>query len=137
MAALILASAGFADAKLRVETVRAPVLTKALHNADITGTVTLVEVKYPRGQRLTISAPHIAGIAPENTPAVVRVRTMSSHSAAAPEIPFGSRQRCRRPRKPALPGGFDYARTAWFDQVGAVGYAFAPPVIEKRVDGGR
>jgi competence protein ComEC len=25
---------------------------------------------------------------------------------------------------------------AWFDQVGAVGYAFAPPVIEARVDGG-
>jgi competence protein ComEC len=136
MAALILASAGFADAKLRVETVRAPVLTKALHNADITGTVTLVEVKYPRGQRLTISAPHIAGITPENTPAVVRVRTMSSRSAAAPGDTVRLKATLSPPAKPALPGGFDYARTAWFDQVGAVGYAFAPPVIEKRVDGG-
>jgi competence protein ComEC len=35
-----------------------------------------------------------------------------------------------------LPGGFDYARTGWFDQVGAVGYAFAAPVIEGRADGG-
>src|SRR5690606_37073140 len=35
--ALILAGLGFADAKLRVETVRAPVLAKPLHNVDVSG----------------------------------------------------------------------------------------------------
>lgn len=136
LAGLVLAGMGFADAKLRVEAVRAPVLTKTVRNADIAGTVTLVEVKYPRGQRLTIASPTIAGIAPEATPAVVRVRTMSSRSAAKPGDRVRLKATLSPPAKPALPGGFDYARTAWFDQVGAVGYAFAPPTIEEHVDGG-
>jgi competence protein ComEC len=136
LAGLVLAGLGFADAKLRVEAVRAPVLTKALHNADIAGTVTLVEAKFPRGQRLTISPLTIAGLASEATPAAVRVRTMSSRSAAKPGDRVRLKATLSPPAKPALPGGFDYARTAWFDQIGAVGYAFAPPVIESRADGG-
>lgn len=136
IAALILAGAGFADAKFRVESVRAPVLAKPLRNAEISGTVTLVESKHPRGQRLTIAAPVIKGLAPEKTPAVVRVRTMSSRSAAAPGDRVRLKANLSPPAKPALPGGFDYARTAWFDQIGAVGYAFAPPVIEARANSG-
>jgi competence protein ComEC len=136
LAGLLLAGLGFADAKLRVETMRAPVLTKTMRNAEIAGTVTLVEVKYPRGQRLTIAAPTIAGLAPEATPAVVRVRTMSSHSAAKPGDRVRLKATLSPPAKPALPGGFDYARTAWFEQVGAVGYAFALPSIEEHADGG-
>jgi competence protein ComEC len=137
MAALIIAGIGFADAKLRVEAVRAPVLAKTMRNAEITGTVKLAEHKAPRGQRLTIANPTIAGIAPENTPAVVRVRTMSSQSAAQPGDRIRLKATLSPPAKPALPGGFDYARTAWFDQVGAVGYAYAPPTIEAaNVDGG-
>ena len=37
LTAFILAGLGFADAKLRVEAVRGPVLAKSLHNAEITG----------------------------------------------------------------------------------------------------
>ena len=43
--------------------------------------MTLVEAKFPRGQRLTISSPQISGLAAEKTPAFVRVRTM------APSLP--------------------------------------------------
>lgn len=136
MAALIIAGIGFADAKLRVEAVRAPVLAKTMRNAEITGTVKLAEHKAPRGQRLTIANPTIAGVAPENTPAIVRVRTMSSRSTAQPGDRIRLKATLSPPAKPALPGGFDYARMAWFDQVGAVGYAYAPPTIEANVDGG-
>jgi competence protein ComEC len=133
---LILAGLGFADAKRRVEAVRAPVLAKTLRNAAVTGTVVLVEAKYPRGQRLTIASPTIAGLLPEATPVAIRVRTMSSRSAAKPGDRVRLKATLSPPAKPALPGGFDYARTAWFDQVGAVGYAFAPPTIEAHADGG-
>jgi competence protein ComEC len=136
MTALILFGAGFAIAKLSVEAVRAPVLTKALHSVEITGTVTMVEAKIPRGQRLTISAPTIAGLAPDQTPAVVRVRTMSSRSLAAPGDRIRLKANLSPPAKQALPGGFDYARTAWFDSVGGVGYAFAAPTIEGHADAG-
>ncbi|SFV33535.1 ComEC/Rec2 family competence protein [Hyphomicrobium facile] len=134
--AFVLAGAGFAIAKLRVEAVRAPVLTKALHGVEITGTVTMVEAKIPRGQRLTIKSPSIAGLAPEQTPAVIRVRTMSARSPAAPGDLIRIKANLSPPAKPPLPGGFDYARTAWFDSVGAVGYAFAAPQIEGQSDSG-
>ncbi len=136
MTALVLAASGFGIAKLRVEAVRAPVLAKALHSVEVTGTVTMVEAKIPRGQRLTISAPTIAGLAPDQTPAVVRIRTMSSKTLAAPGDRIRIRANLSPPAKPALPGGFDYARTAWFDSVGGVGYAFAAPTIEGRVGTG-
>ncbi|WP_290986087.1 ComEC/Rec2 family competence protein [Hyphomicrobium sp.] len=134
MMALILAAAGFAITKVRVETVRAPVLTKALHSVEVTGTVTMVEAKLPRGQRLTIANPSIAGLASTDTPAVVRIRTMSSKSLAAPGDRIRIKANLSPPAKPALPGGFDYARTAWFESVGAVGYAFAAPTIEGHAD---
>lgn len=110
LTALILAGAGFAIAKLRVEAVRAPVLAKTLRNAEVTGIVTLVEAKFPRGQRLTIAPLKIADIAAEKTPAVIRVRTMSSRSAAAPGDRVRLKATLSPPAKPALPGGFDYAR---------------------------
>jgi competence protein ComEC len=134
--ALVLASLGFADTKLRVEAVRAPVLAKSLHNAEIAGVVTLVESKHPKGQRLTIEVSKIAGLAADKTPAFVRVRTMAASSVAQPGDRIRFKATLSPPAKPALPGGFDYARTAWFDEVGGVGYAFAAPVVEDRADGG-
>ena len=135
--AMVLASVGIAITKLRVEAVRAPVLAKAVHGAEVTGTVTVVESKFPKGQRLTLTSPVIAGVAADKTPAIVRIRTMSSRTVAVP----GDRVRVKvatlsPPAKPALPGGFDYARTAWFDAVGGVGFAFGAPVIEGRADAG-
>src|SRR5690606_6420344 len=130
LTALILAGAGFAEAKLRVEAVRAPVLSKRMHNVEVAGVVTRVESRYPKGQRLTISEPHIAGLATDKTPARVRIRTMSSRSDAAPGDRVRLKATLSPPAKPALPGGFDFARTAWFDQIGGVGYAYAAPTIE-------
>jgi competence protein ComEC len=134
MTALVLAATGFALTKVRVETVRAPVLTKALHNVEVAGTVTMVEAKLPRGQRLTIANPSIAGLAAADTPAIVRIRTMSSKTLAAPGDSIRIKANLSPPAKPALPGGFDYARTAWFESIGGVGYAFAAPAIEGHGD---
>ena len=128
---LCLTAAGFGLAKLRVEKVRAPVLQKALNNAQISGTVISVEPRAPRGARLTIRVAELAGLPPERRPVIVRVRTMS---AASTDIRPGVRIRITAklapPAKPALPGGFDYARTAWFERLGGVGYSYATPVIE-------
>ncbi len=35
------------------------------------------------------------------------------------------------PSGPALPGGYDFARTAWFLGLGATGYALGAPIIEE------
>lgn len=130
--ALLLVAAGFADAKWRVETVRAPVLAKPVNNVELTGTVVRTEARPPRGERLTILVETIAGLPADKTPQLVRVRTLSQ---SAP-VPAGERVRLKAslapPSKPALPGGFDYARAAYFERIGGVGYSYAPPAILPR-----
>jgi competence protein ComEC len=136
VAALCLAGAGFALAKLRAEMVRAPVLQKTLRNAEVTGVVTRAETRVPRGQRLTISVENLASLPQGQRPAVVRVSTMK----AGPPIHPGERVQLKAtlspPAKPAIPGGFDFARTAWFEQIGGVGYSFSSPVVQSVSDDG-
>jgi competence protein ComEC len=38
------------------------------------------------------------------------------------------------PSGPALPGGYDFARRAWFDRLGAVGYTWSAPVSDPTAD---
>jgi competence protein ComEC len=101
LTALILAGLGFADAKLRVEAVRGPLL-KSLHNAEVAGVVALVESKFTKGQRLTIASPQISGLAADKTPAFVRVRTMA-HPPPSRVTAFVSRHRCHRQRSRHCP----------------------------------
>ena len=42
------------------------------------------------------------------------------------------RARLMPPPLPAVPGAYDFARKAWFDQLGATGRAFSPIVVVKR-----
>lgn len=56
-------------------------------------------------------------------------------------IPFGSlirvRARLMPPAPAALPGGYDFARTAWFQQIGATGTMLEPPIILRSPDPSR
>src|SRR5258708_9597395 len=62
-------------------------------------------------------------------PARVRV----SLSKGAPPIHVGDRllvlANLSPPAGPAAPGAFDFQRVAWYQQLGAVGYALAPATV--------
>lgn len=130
--AAVLAAAGFALAKARVETVRAPVLEKTMRSALVVGVVTRVEPRPPRGARLTIDAEQIADMSDAKRPRKVRIRMLTNGVVVQPGDRVRLTASLAPPAKPALPGGFDFARTAWFDGLGGVGYTFAKPQIEAR-----
>ena len=46
------------------------------------------------------------------------------------------RARLLPPAGPALPGGYDFARRAWFQQIGATGTALGDVLLFKKTDGG-
>lgn len=123
---------GFGLAKSRVEHVRAPVLEKPIRNAVMTGVVRLAEQRPPRGQRITLDVISIDGIAADATPQRIRVRTMKDGVPLAPGDRVRLRASLSPPSKPALPGGFDFARTAWFERLGGVGYTYAAPIVDGR-----
>lgn len=120
--ALACAALGFFAAKLRTETVAAPVLSARIDFAVLTGWVAHWEPRAGTRNRLTIRVAAIDGLAREVTPARVRITT---HAQDAP--PVGAWVEVAAgllpPPEPTHPGGFDFARKAYFMGLGAVGFA--------------
>jgi len=126
---LLAAALGFAVAKARTEATRAPVLGHEMRRADVTGVVELIEPRPGRGERLTISVSAIKGLSTRETPSRIRVRVMTKREGLKPGDRVRLRATLRPPSPPSLPGGYDFARWAWFQGLGATGYAIHPPEI--------
>ena len=122
---------GFALAKVRTEVARAPVLERRLNLAEVRGRVELVEPRSTRGQRVTLSVMSIRGIEPERLPKRARIRLMNVREGLTPGDVIRVKATLAPPSGPALPGGYDFARTAWFLGLGATGYALGAPIIEE------
>jgi competence protein ComEC len=125
--ALLAVAAGFALAKLESERVRAPVIERSMHNVEVAGFVELVEPRPTRGQRITLRVVEIGALDAAARPTRVRIRTMKALAGLAPGDAVRIRATLAPPALPTLPGDHDFARTAWLQRLGAVGYALAAP----------
>ncbi|AWN35277.1 ComEC/Rec2 family competence protein [Methylobacterium radiodurans] len=118
--ALALAAAllGFAAAAWRVSRVAGPVLARTTI-APLAGLVESLEER-EEGARLVIRVTRFGALTPEETPRRVRV----SFKKAPPVTPGDAIEATARllpPPEAARPGGYDFARDAWFRGIGAVG----------------
>ncbi|MEE8099407.1 MAG: ComEC/Rec2 family competence protein, partial [Hyphomicrobium sp.] len=120
--ALLAVTFGFALAKLRVEWVRAPVFSRQI-TTDLRGFVERVEPRAKRGHRITLRVSALGDVRRQPRPRRVRFTTNRPVSGLKPGDAIHLRATLMPPSAPALPGGFDFARHAWFDGLGAVGYA--------------
>ncbi len=116
---------GFLAAELRSAGVAAPVLERAIARASVTGRVAEIAAR-DDGQRLVLEEVRIAGLAPEATPARVRVSLRRAAPGLAPGDWVRLRAGLEPPPWPAAPGAFDFARAAWFARIGAVGFVRGP-----------
>jgi competence protein ComEC len=128
---LVAASMGFGLATWRTADLAAPVLGRPLFSINVEGRIADVQ-RLPDGVRVVLEAVRLKGRGvplPEMTPVRVRV----SLSRGAPVIGVGDRllilANLSPPAGPAAPGAFDFQRVAWYQQIGAVGYALAPAVV--------
>lgn len=127
LAALMLASgaAGFLAAELRARSLAAPVLTGRWYG-PVEGRV--IHVDRSAGDRMRITLDELRPVARANWPRKLRL-TLQPGDAEAPPQP-GQRVMLTAwlspPEGPAEPGGFNFARHAWFDGLGAVGSARSP-----------
>jgi competence protein ComEC len=117
-------AAGFGLAKLRTEMVRAPVLAHELKYATVAGLIEAHELRDKGRARITLRVLSIENLPPEETPYRVRVSMPGKYAAGAR---IGDavtlRATLEPPPEPNEPGGFDFARSFWFAQLGATGYA--------------
>lgn len=113
--------AGFSLAQWRTATVAAPVLTEETRTLWLTARVLRVEERQTR-VRLLLEQPVIEG--PSSLPRLERIRLSMASKRLAVEPGDWLRLRAvlRPPSPPVAPGSYDFARRAYFERIGAVGF---------------
>lgn len=125
-ALIAFAAVGLLAGKLRGERVAAPIVAQGQGARWIEGWVVDVVSPGATGARLLIAPVSVSGLAPEATPVRVRV-TLRQARPPPPGSPVRLRAMIGPPPAPASPGAYDFARDAWFDRVGGVGFALGAP----------
>lgn len=116
--ALAAVFAGFAAAVLRSALVAAPILSRTT-TGTLTGFVEGVEER-ANGARLVIAPLSFATLDAGALPARVRLSTRGRSTVKAGDF-IEATARLLPPPEPARPGGYDFARDAFFQRLGAVG----------------
>jgi competence protein ComEC len=120
---LLMLALGLFAGKLRTLVVEAPVLTRNVGNAGLTGWIEGIEA-HQKAFRLTLRIEAMEAEYRGEAPRRVRLRFHSKSLLP----PVGSRVKLRAslrpPPEPVMPGGFDFARHSWFEGFGATGFAF-------------
>ncbi len=147
-AALMLAGVllGWGSAQWRALSVDAPILASKISAAKVTGTIVKMEDIAGNAVRILLDKPIIEGvpIPPARIRVTLRGKALGGLDVSSnPErgkfredrIDIGDQVTLLAmlfpPPRPSIPGGYDFARALWFQQIGGLGYGLAPPrVIE-------
>lgn len=114
------ASGGLA-AKIRSDRVAAPIMAGERVVRRVDGFVVDVVSPGAGGPRLLIAPVAVSGLSPERTPRRIRV-TIGENETPAPGEAVRLKAMLGPPPPPAAPGSYDFARDAWFDSIGGVGF---------------
>jgi len=134
-----LVALGFALTDRRTDAVAAPRVADSRAAAEISGWVDRVDASSTGRIRYSIRVASFdrsrAG-EPTGEPLPVRVRVSGAARAARPGDRVRVRAVLQPPRAPSMPGAYDFARSAYFQQLGGVGYVVGPmepaPEVEIR-----
>ncbi len=133
--ALLFVSLGFGVAQLRTALVTAPVLQKKIGPLALEGRIARVEV-LTKGRRLWLDSLSVDRLGDDKTPVRIRIKVFARNVDLQPGDRIGLRAILYPPSGPAMPGAFDFARRAYFQRLGGVGYAISRPTIVSRAAGG-
>lgn len=122
---MLAAAFSFGFGSAQIATWRAPpTIEVPTHATVVSGTIRAVEV-LPAGRRVILSEAHF-----DDGPHLPRTIRVTLHGPDERPLQTGDRIRVRallqRPAPPAIPGGWDLQRDAWFAGLGAVGRALNP-----------
>lgn len=126
--ALALIAAGFAAAEQRVRALDAPLLAREVGPGAVEGRIVAVEQREHDAVRLLLDHVRIEDVAPEAAPLRVRITVRAKQRPTlGPGDWVNLWAVLAPPSGPVAPGSFDFAREAYFDRVGASGYALGSP----------
>lgn len=128
LVALLAVLAGPWLAAERTQAVTAPVLEHRTGAIWIEGRVREAEQR-DNGYRILLDRLVIGGLSELELPQRIRVTLRRDGETLWPGQRIRLRALLSPPPEPAMPGAYDFARAAWFRQIGAVGYAIGAPEI--------
>lgn len=130
---LAMACAGLLAAKLRVDGGPSPVLVET-RSMDLSGTVLSVEDRAGRGHRMLVAVDGLRPPPREGVPRTVRLTIRGDSPPPRPGERIEVAARLGPPQAPVYPGGYDFARTAWFAGIGGVGFSLGPAKVAPAAD---
>jgi competence protein ComEC len=116
---------GFAAAEVETWAVAAPVLEHQTGRVNVQGRVVDVE-PLPTGRRITLEPSRVGNLPPASLPARIRITLRGGEGVAIPGEGVSMLAQLYPPSGPAMPGAYDFQRRAYFERLGAVGYAQGP-----------
>lgn len=127
--ALIICTSGFLSAKIRTDAVSTTVLKEKIYSADLTGTVLSIEkTDKGGGSRVILGNISLASLNENETPEKVRIRFRKDDNLKVGQI-IHVKAGLNPPADPVIPGGFDFRRYLFFQNIGSVGFAYSEASI--------
>lgn len=117
---------GFGAAKLRTDTVAAPVLSHRIGPVAIEASVYSTQL-HGKSIRVVLSPRTIGHMRKWHMPARIRVSVRKGAEDLRPGDAISLRAVLMPPPSPAVPGDYDFGRAAYFMRLGAVGFSFGAP----------
>jgi competence protein ComEC len=130
----VLIASGFGAAQLRTAAVSGPVLARETGPVRISARVVRVEPT-EKGMRLTLDRATAARSSIGEMPERIRISVRSLKNRPIPGDRISAVAILQPPPPPSLPGGFDFARKAWFERIGGVGFALGGVTVTARGGG--
>ncbi len=117
---------GFCVAKLRTDSVAAPVLSRQAGPFGIDARIEQAEPK-GKGIRMVLTDIQAKRFTAETMPVRIRVSVRAQTPLPAPGSWVHVTAVLMPPPAPAAPGAYDFGRAAYYSRIGAVGYAYGRP----------
>ena len=125
--ALLSIAAGYLCSKIQTIRSEAPKIERRMFGVEVTGFIERIEPRPSRGPRVTLTVIKLGRLSAAQTPHRVRVRLLSPAKDIKPGMAVMLKAVLAPPARPAIPGGYDFARSAYYQRIGAVGYARGSP----------
>jgi len=123
---LISLDLGFSVARLRTEQVRGPIAPSGNEVRRIEAYVLDIVSPGQGGQRLLLAPISVSGLWQDQVPVRARITLAPDSPLPVPGTVIRLQAMLNPPPPPASPGAFDFARDAFFEGIGGVGFTLTP-----------
>ena len=132
---LLLCATGYAAGAVRTWSVEAPAISRKIGPVTVTGRVVTVD-PLRHGARAVLDDLAIGRLAAAETPERVRLTVRLGWTGLRPGRTVMLRAVLLPVRPPVAPGAADFQRRAFFERIGASGFAVTAPIAVREADAG-